>query len=150
MKITDALKDEHRILRARLDSLERLLDTDASLSDLRAAALQLSGGLQSHAHFENDLLFPALEVHIGAGGPLAVMRAEHEEIERGVAALSAGQSAEEARETLAQVLEVARSHFAKEDEVLFPMAENFLDADVLEDLGVELLGLRGTNPLEPA
>src|SRR5512135_665644 len=103
MKITDALKDEHRILSARLDSLERLLDAGASLSGLRTAAAQLSGALLSHAHFEDDLLFPALEAQMGAGnGPLAVMRAEHEEIESGLAALGAQQSAEEVRETLAQ------------------------------------------------
>jgi regulator of cell morphogenesis and NO signaling len=151
MKITDALKDEHRILSARLDSLERLLDAGAPLADLRTAAALLSGGLLSHAHLEDDLLFPALEAHMGAGnGPLAVMRAEHQEIERGLATLGARQSAEEVRETLAQVLQVARQHFAKEDEVLFPMAEDVLDGGALEGLGAELLRRRGDHPLAPA
>ena len=151
MKITDTLKDEHRILRARLDRLEQLLDAGAPLAGLRTAAALLSGALLSHAHLEDDLLFPALESHMGAGnGPLTVMRAEHEEIERGLAALSARQSAAEVRETLAQVLQVARQHFAKEDEVLFPMAEHVLDGGALEYLSAELLRRRGGHPLEPA
>jgi hemerythrin-like domain-containing protein len=148
MKITDALKDEHRILSARMDTLERLLDAGESLSGLRSAAAQLSGALLSHAHFEDDLLFPALEAHMGGDGPLAVMRAEHEEIESGLGALGAQQSAEEARETLAQLLQVARQHFAKENEVLFRIAENVLDGGVLEQLSVELFRLRASNPLD--
>jgi Hemerythrin HHE cation binding domain len=70
MKITDALKDEHRILRSRLDTLERLLDARESLSGLRIAAAQLSGALLSHAHFEDDLLFPALEAPYGRRRPI--------------------------------------------------------------------------------
>jgi hemerythrin-like domain-containing protein len=79
---------------------------------------------------------------------LAVMHAEHEEIESGLAALGAQQSAEEVRETLAQLLQVARQHFFKEDEVLFRIAEDVLDGGVLEQLSVELFRLRAGNPLD--
>lgn len=151
MKITDALRAEHRILRARLDRLEQLLGAGAPLAGLHADAAQLTGALLLHAHLEDELLFPALESQLGAGnGPLAVMRAEHEEIDCGLAAIAARQGAEDVRERLAHVIEVARQHFAKEDEVLFPMAEEVLDGGVLEELSAELLRRRGGQPFDPA
>lgn len=151
MKITDALRAEHRELTARLDHLEQLLRAGAPLAPLRAGAAQLTGALLSHAHIEDELLFSALESRIGAGnGPLAVMRAEHEEIDRGLAAIGARQDAGDVREDLAQVIEVARQHFAKEDEVLFPMAEEVLDRGALEQLSAELLRRRGEQPFDPA
>ena len=151
MKITDALRAEHRILRTQLDSLEQLLGAGATLAGLRGGAAQLAAPLLVHAHIEDELLFPALESHIGAGsGPLAVMHAEHEEIERGLTAIDALQGVEDLQETLAHVLDVARQHFIKEDEVLFPMAEALLDGDVLEKLSEELSRRRSDQPFDPA
>jgi hemerythrin-like domain-containing protein len=95
----------------------------------------LATALAGHAHLEEDLLFKTLEPHIGAMGPLAVMRMEHDQIEGGLERLPAARELEQARELLLQVVEVARGHFAKEEQVLFPMASQALSAETLIDLG---------------
>jgi hemerythrin-like domain-containing protein len=43
---------------------------------------------------------------------------------------------------VSHLLEVARLHFAKEEQSLFPMAEQVLDSDTLEQLGVQFANRR--------
>ncbi len=68
-------------------------------------------------------------------GPLAAMRAEHEEIEAGLARARGAAEAGEVADLLLRVVEVVRPHFAKEEQVLFPAAEEVLPAATLLELG---------------
>jgi hemerythrin-like domain-containing protein len=95
----------------------------------------LAAALAGHAQLEEDLLFKTLERHIGSIGPLAVMRMEHDQIEEGLERLPAVRELEQVRELLLQIVEVARGHFAKEEQVLFPMASQALSTETLIDLG---------------
>jgi regulator of cell morphogenesis and NO signaling len=151
MKITDALKDEHRILRAHLDRLEELLASGAPAADLRAHAKLLAGGLLSHARIEDEVLFPAIEPTLGRDmGPLAVMRAEHAEIDGALGGAAGFEDADRIRATLLHVVEVARQHFVKEDNVLFPTAERILGTPKLEELNAKLIERRAAEPLAGA
>ena len=132
--ITDALLGEHGVIYALLEQLtSRPFD---SAEEARAQAAELAAGLATHAHLEDELLFVALEVPLGPnGGPLAVMRAEHAEVEGTLERLTRVEDVQEA-ETLADHLAtVAREHFAKEEQVLFPMAEELLGEEALRSLG---------------
>jgi hemerythrin-like domain-containing protein len=106
----------------------------------------LTAALATHAHFEDELLFIALEAHIDPQfGPLAVMRAEHNEIEGSLIRLQKVQDLPEAKNLLLHALQTARAHFAKEEQVLFPMAQQMLETNKLNQLGSKWAELRGVN-----
>jgi iron-sulfur cluster repair protein YtfE (RIC family) len=138
MKATEALLGEHGTFYLLFDHLE-----GAAAGDCRAGAALLAAALIPHAQFENERLFPALEARIGPEGPLAVMRAEHDEIEGTLRSLAALTDPAEAQRRLRHAIAVARDHFRKEEMVLFPLAERALGAAALERLGAEWAAARG-------
>jgi hemerythrin-like domain-containing protein len=101
-----------------------------------------------HHHKEEDLLFPALE-HAGLprdGGPVGVMLHEHEigrsligRMAEAAARWSAGDAAGLAAFGIvaAEHASLLRAHIQKENQILFPMAERFLDADTKRDLAAQ-------------
>jgi regulator of cell morphogenesis and NO signaling len=135
MKITEALLGEHGVLYAQFDHIEQAVPWAESLAWLKAQGALIKAAVETHAQIEEELLFKALEPHLGGGGPLAVMRMEHEEIEGGLSALPDAEDLETAGHHLLKVVQVARQHFAKEEQVLFPMAEQVLGLGQLTDLG---------------
>lgn len=132
MWITDAFRAEHRTLLAQIDQLRRF--SNGSTGDWTGAD-RLTADLTSHAHLEEELLFWHLEPQLGGGGPLEVMRQEHREIEALLARLGETRDPAETRADAAALVQLAAEHFAKEEQVLFPMAEQILAADVLAELG---------------
>jgi hemerythrin-like domain-containing protein len=138
MKITDALLGEHAVFYAQFDYLEKFVPRADSVALVKSQGAMLSAALASHAHLENDLLFSALEAHLPTeGGPLAVMRMEHDEIEGTLKRLPDIQDLAEARKMLLHAIQTAREHFAKEEQVLFPMAKQMLEASTLEQLSAK-------------
>jgi hemerythrin-like domain-containing protein len=143
MKITDALLGEHGVLYGLLDHGAEGAG-DWNLETVRANAEALVRVLKTHAHLENTLLFDALEPHFPAGmGPVAVMRTEHDEIEGAVERTLKTSDLEEGRRLLGEIRALAREHFSKEEQVLFPMAEQLLGAERLEELGQAWATQRG-------
>ncbi len=133
--ITAALLGEHGVIYPQLGHLEQASHT---LADARGRAALLAAGLATHAQIEDELLFVPLEEHLGPnGGPVAVMRMEHEEVERTLAALEEADDPGQAGALIARLVTVARDHFAKEEQVLFPMAEQMLGEEALLELGQE-------------
>ena len=132
--ITDALLGEHGVIYQLLEHLtSRPFD---SAEEARIQAAELAAGLATHAHIEDDLLFVALEGPLGPnGGPLAVMRMEHAEVESTLERLTQVEDAQEAATLASHLVTVAREHFAKEEQVLFPMAEQLLGEEALRGLG---------------
>jgi len=130
-RITDTLRGEHGPLLALLAHCETAA-TKWELADLLLAGRTLEAALLSHAEIENELLFGALEAKVGCGGPTAAMRAEHDEIDAGLSSLGVAADEAEARRILLRVVHEARDHFAKEEQVLFPMAEQILGDEELE------------------
>jgi iron-sulfur cluster repair protein YtfE (RIC family) len=137
MNITDALLGEHAVFYAQFNHLEQSIPAADTLAQVKSEGAMLAAALAGHAHLEEELLFKTLEPHIGSMGPLAIMRMEHDQIEGGLERLPAVQELEQARELLLQIVEVARGHFAKEEQVLYPMASQALSAEALIDLGAQ-------------
>ncbi len=136
LAITAALAGEHGPLYAQLAWLEQA--GPESPETVRAAAALLAAGLASHAEIEDELLFRPLEADLGpGGGPLQPMRAEHDEVEAALTRLQEAGSSDEARELAADLARAARGHFGKEEQVLFPLAEQLLDTAELRRLGAE-------------
>jgi len=142
MKITDALYGEHGPLYALLAHCESSAPSWEH-ADLMLAGRAVEAALLSHAEVEDDLLFRAVETRMPPGGPAEVMRAEHEEIDATLAALRASTDEVAARNAILRVVHLARDHFSKEEQVLFPIAEEILGATELERLGSEWAARRG-------
>ncbi len=145
MEATKILMDEHRVIERVLDALEaaarRLRDGDAVPPDLFMRAAEFIKGFADGCHHQKEegVLFPAMQSAgiPGEGGPIGVMLAEHQEgrrltgAMRGAAERLAGGDGRARAEVVQAALEyvdLLRAHIAKEDNVLFPMAEQVLEA----------------------
>lgn len=143
MKITDAFLGEHAVLYAQFDYLEQATPAAETLAIVQSLAAGLAATLASHAHLEDELLFTALDPYLGPMGPLAVMRMEHDQIEGLLGRIPAAQDLRQAQGLLQQTVQLARSHFAKEEQVLYPIAEQALDQGRLAELAVQWAERRG-------
>ena len=151
MRTTEILMSEHRVIETVLACLEKMADETERKNALEVAdardvvSFLTTFADKCHHMKEEDRLFPAME-RFGMpreAGPTAVMRHEHEmgrahvrlmdeavtASERGDAA-AAGRFAFEAR----AFVELLREHIAKEDQILFPMADRMLPAAVQDEL----------------
>lgn len=137
MKITDALLGEHGVFYAQFAHLEQTIPAVERLDLIHGQAALLTAALATHAHLEDELLFNALEPHIGEMGPLMVMRQEHDEIDGTLTRLPDEQDVANARRMLLHVIGTARDHFAKEEQILYPLAQRCLSADALTQLGAQ-------------
>ena len=136
MKITQALLGEHAIFATLFDHLEEQIPQADCAGKVRALGAMLQSALASYAQLEETLLFSSLESVMDTQmGPVAVMRMEHEQIEGGLEALPSKDEVTSAQRTLLQVIVTARSHFAKEEQILFPLAAQLLGDETLEALG---------------
>ncbi|MBV6451251.1 MAG: hypothetical protein MHPDNHAH_01982 [Anaerolineales bacterium] len=142
MLITDALLGEHGVFHFMLARIEQSLSaldalpTADSLSALQQRIVLFASTLESHASIEDELLFNALEPHLGIqGGPLAVMRIEHDQITDLLGKIESANDLASARAFTVQMIQVTRGHFQKEEQALFRMARQFLSEDELESLG---------------
>lgn len=135
MKITDGFLGEHAIFYAQFTFLEEKMPKAEDLSLVKAQGALLESALASHAALEEELLFQNLEPHIGPGGPLAVMRVEHNQIEGNLTALPRLETCVQAQDNLLQTIQIARAHFAKEEQILYPLSERTLGNDRLSELG---------------
>lgn len=143
MKLTDGLLGEHALFYALIDRVEQLIGEANDVPELRAAASLLEKTVVTHARLEEELLLCALEQQGHTGGPLAIMRAEHEEIEDLVGALSKSTTLGEIKEVLSRLVELLRSHFRNEETFLFPASEGLLGESALSELGARWAVKRG-------
>ncbi|MBI5170566.1 MAG: hemerythrin domain-containing protein [Candidatus Eisenbacteria bacterium] len=138
---------------------------DATLAALREGARIMTTDLIAHAKREDDVFFPALEAAVGgAFGPTTVMRSEHASIHAGAdefhatlqelnevqhpAIVEGGAKlrrlVEDAADPAAlrtlgaQLLALIDDHFAKEEQILFPMSRNLLDESQLAVVAREM------------
>ncbi len=135
MKLTDALLGEHGVFYALFDQIESMAATTDAVSRIQGAMALLKALIMSHANIEEELLFPALEVHIGGQGPLEEMSRQHGQIEDALDGIMDARNIEEAADWVHRALTVARDHFNKEEVVLFAMARHLLDEATLNGLG---------------
>jgi hemerythrin-like domain-containing protein len=143
VKLTDALLGEHGVLYALFDRIEAVASEATSGNRVQEATAALRAVIQSHANLEEELLFPALEPLMGADGPLAVMRAEHDEIERALQRIEDMPDLDDASASVSQALALVRDHFKKEEAVLFSLARQMLDDETQIRLGRAWAEARG-------
>jgi hemerythrin-like domain-containing protein len=155
MKPTDVLSSEHRVIEQVLDCLERIARQAVASGHLdrtsggRALEVLVTFADRCHHGKEEGALFPALErLGLRRGlGPIAVMLAEHD-IGRSALDRMRGALAEGSPNAFADAanhyVELMREHIAKEDGVLFPLAESLLGDEHRDEIlrAVELTEAR--------
>lgn len=145
MRPTDILKAEHRVIERVLGALEtaaQRLDAGKALdASFFVLASDFIKGFADGCHHrkEEGVLFPALQAAgiPSEGGPIGVMLYEHDLGRQFTAAMRAAAEKMQAGDASARddVVRAAseyaallRQHIAKEDNILFMMADRVLDA----------------------
>lgn len=144
MRITDALLGEHGAFYAQFERIEAMPD-GAPVAEVREQATLLTAALVSHAQIEDELLFARMLAAGGNAGLLATMEEEHQVI---AAHLKRAQGTADGRRALAELREavaVAREHFAKEEQIAFPLARSLLQDGELDALGMTWATRRGVS-----
>jgi iron-sulfur cluster repair protein YtfE (RIC family) len=143
MKITDALLAEHAVFYAQFAECERALANE-DLAQLQVRTAMIACGLATHAAIEDDLLFRTLAARTDVQPTiLVVMREEHDTIESGLQEIQNTADLSQARSLLSEVVSNARNHFAKEERVLFPLADELLSSAEQERLAESWASTRG-------
>jgi hemerythrin-like domain-containing protein len=115
---------------------ERWADVEAAAEagkaeDIAAAWQRFDRSQRRHLQMEEEVLFPAFENATGmtGGGPTFVMRSEHEQM-RGLldqmGAAAGGGAYDELVDLGDTLLMLIQQHNAKEEQMLYPMAERAL------------------------
>lgn len=119
----EELRADHEKILAELDQLEK--DPAGYAKEFLKFTAEFA---EPHHHKEEKVLFPALEEKgiPKDGGPIGAMLAEHE-MKRGyVKDLAAGDTA-----AAGKIVALLRDHIGKENNILYPMAEQILSAEEL-------------------
>jgi hypothetical protein len=139
IRITQALLGEHGAIYPLLTFIENTAPT-ASLEAIHTQAQLLHSTLATHAHIEDVLLRPAIEQHLlqpapnpdGTPGPT-----DHQIINAGLEAVLAADTALNANRLLLETVAKTRKHFAKEETIIFGIAERELSVETQNRLGAE-------------
>jgi hemerythrin-like domain-containing protein len=151
VRATEILMQEHRRIEQVLDFLEdaafRLDDGEEIDADFFIDAAEFVRGFAdgSHHRKEEDILFVAMTARDmpADSGPVAVMLYEHDEGRRLTAAfhsaaeqMKTGDSsaAADVVQNALDYVNLLRDHIIKEDNVLFPMADQLITGDDLRAL----------------
>jgi hemerythrin-like domain-containing protein len=147
MSVTQELSNEHKAVLVALDLLEKVIDAlDSGAEDAPEHLDQLLSFFRGfvdvcHHGKEEDVLFPEMERHgmPRDAGPIGVMLEEHDGgrdcvrgMAEGLARLREGDSVAlvAIRHHAEAYRDLLRLHIEKEEQVLFPMAEDMIPPDV--------------------
>jgi iron-sulfur cluster repair protein YtfE (RIC family) len=138
------LEHHHRRLDEMLDHVEMAVEV-GSWGEARRSFAQFQAELGEHIRIEEELLFPSFEAFTRAvGGPAAVMRAEHRQIEDFVALLEQLLRDEQPIADASTALEtLLAGHNAKEERFVYPLFERHAPPDAYAALDLELRPLVG-------
>ena len=147
---TEALRQEHRQLRRKVESLRLLADrfetapTRDATNGLDDASRFLRGELVPHAMAEEEVLYPAVALLLGGEHTTDTMSRDHLEIARLVQELDhlrrrfIAQPTRSLRRDIRRVLYelegITLLHMDKEDEVYLPLLDDHIDDATADDL----------------
>lgn len=143
MDVTSALAGEHGVFHLLVEQLDDAAGRATTVAELKAAASPLAIALIGHARVEEETLFGPLERSIGQQGPLHCLRQEHEDIDRQLRALFRLTELAAMQAAVRTVLDLTRRHLAREEQVLFAVADRALTPAAREALGTTWARTRG-------
>ena len=131
----EELRSDHEKILAELDKLEA--DPEGHAKEFLEFTASLA---EPHHHKEEEVLFPALE-KAGIpkdGGPIGVMLMEHETKRGYVKELADGKI-----DAAMKIVSLMRDHISKENNILYPMAEQVLTPEELAGMAHKCDELKG-------
>jgi hypothetical protein len=149
VKITDALTAEHTVFLRTFEQLEGRLPTLTEVAEVNLLAELVEAQLQIHAAQEANLAYLALDHVLAERQELDRMHQDHHEIDIRLKQAQSARSCAEACQLLRSAIAASRDHFRQEEEVLFPLLEQWLSPETLAELGRSLLRRRPAVPAKP-
>ena len=135
MKITDALLAEHVVFHNIFDYIERALPDVKTLAEVKSLAELMESLLLAHGKTEEDLVFAPLNHYLEQLGQRDSFEHEHREIDNSLLRVKAAKRVPEARQLLLQAVTASRTHFDREERIVFPLAEKVMKDETLTELG---------------
>lgn len=132
MPFKQFLTSQHRACDELLTTTEQAAHRGDWAAAVKAAQTFIEA-TEAHLHYEEDILFPALQAAAPmTAGPVAVMRSEHTQMRELFAELRdavGGQDATLLADVVDTLLLIMQQHNAKEENVLYPIADRTLKDD---------------------
>jgi hemerythrin-like domain-containing protein len=131
--ITDVLRVEHILLRTMMAQVSDWLAASVPPETMRERVALLNVALETHARREEKRLFDTLRRRSDAALHLVdMMVVVHDEVRGLFEEIGAGA---EPVERLWTILDLTETHFGREDEQVFPLAEELIEPEILIQLG---------------
>lgn len=134
------LKDDHEKILENLDALQKAVKDEIDKNAVKKFLDFTREFAEPHHHKEEEVLFPKLEEKgiPKEGGPIGMMLIEHE-AKRGYVKELAGALAEnndeKIKENALAIVSLMRDHIYKENNILYPCAEDVLSEEEMFSLG---------------
>lgn len=135
MRITNVLVAEHSIFLKVFAEIERALPDCATAAEVQTLARITEGVLRPHAESETNLAYAALDHALAERGQLDRLYQDHDEIDERLRSVQPELTCAQARRLLQAALAAARNHFRFEERHVFPLLEQTLPGDTLDELG---------------
>jgi hemerythrin-like domain-containing protein len=135
MKITDVLRAEHAVFHNLFDHIETTLPQIKTLAEVKALATVAEKLLTPHSQTEDDLFIEPLQYYFDQIGQNELFHEEHKQIDALLAKIQKAPDLAVAKKLLQSTVVTCRSHFDKEERIVFPMAESVLKTKTLAELG---------------
>jgi len=135
MNLVDRLYGEHDEHEKNMNVLLAIMDEGGDLQRLKESFESFARELECHLKEEEEALFPELIERLGPQAmPVYVMLQEHEMMRELVSRIRDLQSkGERGEEYIKQLIDIVRQHIMKENNVLFQIAKQVIEPDVLEE-----------------
>lgn len=148
MKITEALLAEHLVFHNMFDAVEGMVPAFRTLSEIKAVAAVMESMLKLHADTEDDLFLGPLEHCFEQIGQRDFFLAEHQEMDENLRRVQESSRLSEAQQLLLEAVAHSRTHFDREERIVFPMAERLLKPETLKELGAVWMEQRARTAVE--
>jgi hemerythrin-like domain-containing protein len=142
MKITEILMAEHAVFHNLFDHIEAATPRLKTLAEVKSLAAVVETLHAPHSKTEDDLFIEPLEHCFDQIGQNETFHEEHRQIEETLASVHKSRTLKDAKKILLGAIAACRTHFDKEERIVFPLAERVLKAKTLSNLGAEWLRKR--------
>jgi len=139
--VTEYMSGDHRSCDDLFLEIEKQVP-DGDWSVISAAVERFVVAMEHHFSMEESVLFPAFETRTGmTGGPTQMMRMEHVQMRDLFAQMTYAAGEMDDDDLLGQcetLLMMMQQHNLKEEEILYPMSDQAIGADVpavLDEMG---------------
>ena len=128
MNITELLKADHR----EVEGLIAQLEDDGNLETFG----KLKNALTMHTQIEEEIYYPKLEEFVETEDLIDEAYEEHNDVDQLLEDMSETEiPGDDFQELLAQLKESINHHVEEEENELFPLSENLLGTETIEEMG---------------